>query len=977
MKLLPALVLLCCVACVYTMTWSIPPHSSLGLYLNPGGIFTIQYTLTVPYSACGLSMMTCPTAACTTTTVKQYVSVGFLFNQSSDGVFYNQLKEYIVPGTIGPFDVDLSPYGKLDFYNAEAATVTIAYDYANPCITGSTWSTTGKTPCNACGTCSAGSTYMQSACNATSNIWCKSCTPCGSGKYVSSACTATNDTGCLSCTVCGAGKYSNSACTGNTNSNIGCNNCSTCASGKFMSSACTAISDTSCGNCTDCAAGMYVSSVCTSSSNTVCRPGSEITSQLRVGVGSYVYPAVFDRASNTITVDDMPGRQGYITGNCYHHPVLLYCLQFVEADMWHVPSLLSDANGAHTWTTSGNYYNQPNGLFSFDPWTGVMTQVFSASELYPGTTVAIDCAAMSSDGNFVIVHDTMGYISKISTSTLQVTRLAGSADTFYAYNMKMNPTQTFVVWGDYQNKLLRTMSIATGAVTTVPSGNNWGNSRGLDISQDGSYVWWCTNDGIVKVVISTGQRSTIGSPPVAGGMLTYLTFSPDYTYALVTQIQTFPTNSNTWWIDTNTLSWNLLTSRFDPRYEPFQYFTFIPIRPLPCVTGSTYSDTGVSPCTACIVCLANQYKSVACNSTSNGGCTTCGTCSSAGTYRQSACTATSNIVCNSCTPCGTGQFLSSACTATSDNVCLACTVCGAGLYASSVCTGTSDTVCSSCTVCGTGNYTSSSCSATSNTVCSKCGVCDPGYYGTPCTVSTNTVCDQTCSTCSIGQYLRSACNATSNTGCLSCTVCSVGQYASSVCTTSSNTVCTTCTVCGTGNYSSSACSATSNTVCSKCGVCDPGFYGTPCTVTSNTVCDQACSVCSTGKYPSSLCNATKNTVCSTCDTCTNSTQYVSSPCTVVSNTVCSACDVCGVGKYTSVACAGTTNTGCGVCPSNSYCTGLGNSQTCPVGSVSLQGSSSFLNCSCPTGTSGIVTAQTSTCSQCSPGSFCSGQRCQC
>ena len=190
-----------------------------------------------------------------------------------------------------------------------------------------------------------------------------------------------------------------------------------------------------------------------------------------------------------------------------------------------------------------------------------------------------------------------------------------------------------------------------------------------------------------------------------------------------------------------------------------------------------------------------------------------------------------------------------------------------------------------------------------------------------------------------------------------------------------NTVCSACKACGTGNYISSTCSATSDTVCSACGSCSTGYYGTPCTATSNTVCG-ACSTCSTGQYPSSPCNATSNTVCSNCKTCTPSTQYVSSPCTTTSNTGCSTCDVCGAGYYTSVACTGTTNTGCGVCPSNSYCKN-GVVTACPGKSISPQGSSSFLNCSCPTGTSGTVTAQTATCSQCSPGSFCSGTSCQC
>jgi TNFR/NGFR cysteine-rich region len=194
--------------------------------------------------------------------------------------------------------------------------------------------------------------------------------------------------------------------------------------------------------------------------------------------------------------------------------------------------------------------------------------------------------------------------------------------------------------------------------------------------------------------------------------------------------------------------------------------------------------------------------------------------------------------------------------------------------------------------------------------------------------------------------------------------------------TSGTTPCIPCGACGDNTYRSGTCTITRKTVCTDCTTCGNGkFMISACSYYLDTVC-RNCTVCGAGQYASSACTGTTDTVCPNCLVC-GAGQYASSVCTTSSNTVCPTCTVCGTGNYTSSACSATSDTVCGVCPSNSYCPNGVVSRACPGTSISPQGSSSFLNCSCPAGTSGTVTAQTASCSQCSPGSFCSGLSCQC
>ena len=210
MKLLPALVLLCCVPCVYTITCMFPPTTYTQCPIIPGGIIRITYTLgTSTNTGSALYMNSCPMPGdCQTTvsqgTVRSTSAVPPLYMVTSltlhDNI-YNVLQEYVSTETgtiIGPFDVNLSPngepVGQLAYYNRDGVTVTVQYIYN--CVGGSTWSTTGiGLPCNTCTVCGTGQ-YASSACISTRDALCTACTVCGTGKYASSACISTSNALC-------------------------------------------------------------------------------------------------------------------------------------------------------------------------------------------------------------------------------------------------------------------------------------------------------------------------------------------------------------------------------------------------------------------------------------------------------------------------------------------------------------------------------------------------------------------------------------------------------------------------------------------------------------------------------------------------------------------------------------------------------------------------------------------------------------
>ena len=139
-----------------------------------------------------------------------------------------------------------------------------------PCVSGSTWSTTGFLPCAACAACSSEGTLIAIPCTTSSNAICgcstgyvasgglNSCAKClacsGVGQMVAFACTALINTvcGCASgYSVSSGGCIANPCAAGSTWGVLGVSPCTACAAcsgvGQAIVSACTAGANAVCG----------------------------------------------------------------------------------------------------------------------------------------------------------------------------------------------------------------------------------------------------------------------------------------------------------------------------------------------------------------------------------------------------------------------------------------------------------------------------------------------------------------------------------------------------------------------------------------------------------------------------------------------------------------------------------------------------------------------------------------------------------
>ena len=225
-----------------------------------------------------------------------------------------------------------------------------------------------------------------------------------------------------------------------------------------------------------------------------------------------------------------------------------------------------------------------------------------------------------------------------------------------------------------------------------------------------------------------------------------------------------------------------------------------------------------------------------------------------------------------------------------------------------------------CALCLAGSYAASS----GMTACTLCGV---GTY----LPGTGSFLASDCLGCPAGTFQ----GGTGATAVSSCSSCGVGTYSVSVGASSSST----CVPCNVGFYSL-AVGAPNISTCQKCGV---GFY------------------CSTvGTAPAPCTGLSSNAYWISTGTTPSNCAWVCSP------------------QYYMNSTANSDNV-CVICPKNSQC--QDNILTpCPPPSVSPIGSSSYLNCSCPAGTSGVVTGPTqdaATCTPCSKGMFCPGLPCKC
>jgi hypothetical protein len=205
-----------------------------------------------------------------------------------------------------------------------------------------------------------------------------------------------------------------------------------------------------------------------------------------------------------------------------------------------------------------------------------------------------------------------------------------------------------------------------------------------------------------------------------------------------------------------------------------------------------------------------------------------------------------------------------------------------------------------------------------------------------------------CSQCTASTFfLAGSCVAcpvgsSSDAGATACTafVCPAGSYYVSMTvipcppgTYSTEVYATACTQCKQGTYST----ATMATLKSTCAQCPAGTYASQSAAFN-------CSRCASGKYSSTL-----------------------------GGSAIDACKHCPAGTYAGV----TGADACTLCPANSFCSPT-RAIPCPDNSTSPAWSTTYLNCTCPAGTSGVVVNAThGRCALCAKGQFCQGAAAVC
>ena len=143
--------------------------------------------------------------------------------------------------------------------------------------------------------------------------------------------------------------------------------------------------------------------------------------------------------------------------------------------------------------------------------------------------------------------------------------------------------------------------------------------------------------------------------------------------------------------------------------------------------------------------------------------------------------------------------------------------------------------------------------------------------------------------------------------------------------------------------------------CTQCTASQ--FYAANCTPQSDAVC-QSCTLCSMSQYQVADCTLYADRICKDCG--------AMAPLNAVSTGNCSW--ECKSGYW-------LLNNTCTMCPANSYCNN--NTQyPCPPNTISIPGSGSFANCTCPLGTYGLVFENFSSwCVTCPPNYFCRASLC--
>ena len=320
-----------------------------------------------------------------------------------------------------------------------------------------------------------------------------------------------------------------------------------------------------------------------------------------------------------------------------------------------------------------------------------------------------------------------------------------------------------------------------------------------------------------------------------------------------------------------------------------------------------------------------------------------------------------------CSPCMAGFY----CPGNNNNSTLLCpgnssSPSGASLITQCQCLpgfyGNNGSTCSLCppnTICQSGQL--NNCTANSQAGTGNAGACscNAGYYSLQAGAGGG------CSICPVNMYCTGGTNITNCTG--NAVTTSTGAASSLFCYCGpgyqgqNNAACAACaigTFCNLGSLGSCPTSSTSpplSSLITSC-TCNAGYTGAN---------GATCNACLPGTYKSS----SGSSPCTGCPANTFAPSSASPSCTPTTN--------CAAGYWANPVYTANTDNTCQICPANSQC--QSNTQTiCPSVTTSPIGSSTYLNCTCPSGMFGIVSGPlTATCNACTSGMFCPGTVCRC
>ena len=766
------------------------------IFILPAASYSFTIS-NVPYNTiASVDFKTCPTADCTTPTLAYNLRSGGTNLQPAlqwSGKNYSPMGDipcvppcstYATTATLNSFPSISMPllaadnyvlvkFNNFDIYLSACQTCALGsgaqgcwnLTWTQPCVSGSTWSSTGYAPCNQCSSCTAGSTYFSSSCTltsdtrcnpcisclanqyittacVTSNPVCSTCSVCGSGKYASTVCSNTTNTPtvCTTCMTCGTGFYASPVCTATTNavclncivcpavgyyqatpcnatSNTVCNRCSTCTTGKYQSVACSATSDTVCSTCsTTCT---VVATACTNTSNTVCVPPCVAGSTYSAtGVTPCTpcnpcIPGYTQTAPCTATTDT-----SCMCVGCASSRTVLIGLSNTDYHVYKTTDLGTGASVVvpqskdftySTWISASPFgksllLNDVWGQYLLDLNTGLFTTVSNSG------TVRGSC--MSLDGTFALVLEST-ILYQVDMISFQRTLLAGGytgdgigtdAGITTLGDIRIANSQTFAVFTD--SNCIRTYTFATRAVLTIAGKIDlagYVNGAGVATRFSQPRGLDVSQDGSYALV-SDYSNNKIRKVMILTGITTTVASLTAHPMSIrFSYDYTVAYVSSTQGLHVITVSTSVLTTIGWAGANPqyWQMTFFTP--PVQCVAGVTYSFNGNTPCSQCSSCAAGSILTSNCILTQD---TTC-MCIAGSTYSP-----TGMSPCTACDVCSSNYVGTTMCNTTSNTICTqTCT-------ATQTYSSTGLVPCTGCPSCAPGlTYPSSGCNLTRATVC--------------------------------------------------------------------------------------------------------------------------------------------------------------------------------------------------------------------------------------------------------------------